>query len=208
MKSKIACAAKNELFRRLQFLPVVIFVLYARFKGMDTLAWREAFIIGGAFALLEFMFFAYKKWIPNPFISGVNLFLIVGGYGFISNNLFILYAYKHMQQSALFACMLFMGLLATLISKKGYIQSAQLSKKKVRQGSAALLLVNCFAIALSYHFRGNFLYAGTLPLIILIISQKMIVRVLLLYFASQHYLQPKQQTVSVLDDCVVIYKIA
>ena len=164
----------HKLFLLVQFVPLSVFLAIIRWSDETGPNWKLAFIIGGCIAVIESILLSTRKIAFNRFIMAINLFLFVGGMGFLFRISPILNLYKHLMQSALFAALLLVGLGTTFFSVYGFIGVKHPNKQIVRSRSIYLLIASLFAFALSMLFRGNMLLSGILPFISLLIISKVL----------------------------------
>ncbi|WP_458776760.1 hypothetical protein [Desulforhopalus sp. 52FAK] len=165
----------SKLFLLIQFVPLSIFLAITRWPdGSDSPNWKMAFIVGGGIALVETILLSRRKNTFNRFILAVNVFLFVGGMGFLLSIGPILSMYKNLMQSALFSSLIVVGLLTTFFSAHGFIGVEHPNRKLVINRSIYLLLASLFAFSFSLFFRGNTLLSGILPFISLLFFGKIL----------------------------------
>ena len=133
----------------LRFIPLTAFMLTARLGGMNDLAWKNAFIIGGLCTVLVVTFQLYKNIIVHRLMLGVNLFLLVGAGAFLGNVYSILYYFGAYKGPVFLSCILLVGLFTTLFSSSGFVGVESKNSKKVYKASLQMLLLNFFAIVWS-----------------------------------------------------------
>src|SRR5271168_2705692 len=66
-----------------QWLPLFVFLLFARFYEMTDDLWRQAFYVSSVCAIVVTAFLIYKKIIIDRLRFGINLFLITGAVAFL-----------------------------------------------------------------------------------------------------------------------------
>lgn len=164
----------HKLFLMVQFIPLSIFLAIIRWSDEGSPNWELAFIVGGSIAVIESILLSTRKIAFNRFIMAANLFLFVGGVGFLFRIYPILSLYKHLMQSALFAALILVGLVTTFFSIYGFIGVDHPDKRLIRSRSIYLLIASLVAFVLSLIFRGNMLLAGILPFIGLLIVGKIL----------------------------------
>lgn len=162
----------RKLFILIQFVPLSAFLVIIRWSDDSDPNWKLAFIIGGCIAVIESFLLSLNKNEFNRFILAVNLFLFLGGVGFLFDIYPVLILYKNLMQSALFASLFLVGLVTTFFSAHGFIGVDHPNKKLVRNRSLFLLIATIFAFVLSLFFRGNMLLAGILPFLGLLLAGK------------------------------------
>jgi hypothetical protein len=166
----------RRIWTILQFFPLAGFLYYARIHGYSEGAWENAFIIGGALAVLETAVLALKRIHLNRLILGANLFLILGGLGFLLELQPILNLYGKYTQAVLFFSMLLVGLATTLFTPSGYIGTTKCSKAWIRKNSLYLLAATLLATLISLYFRGSVLKAGLAPFLIIYFTRHYLIR--------------------------------
>jgi len=153
----------------LQFLPLTIFLVYARLNGMTDLAWRDAFILAGVTTLIVVAIQVYKKVTFDRLMLGVNLFLLVGAIGFLGKLYGLLSLYGTYKGAALLICTSLIGIVATLFTKAGFIGVNVIGKAPLkRRYSCFLLIINMIAIVwaiITYQY--GLLISAAFPFIVL-----------------------------------------
>lgn len=164
----------RKLLLLVQFIPLSVFLAIVRWTDEMGPNWKLAFVIGGCLAVIEFALLFIKKKVFDRLIMAVNLFLFVGGVGFLFDIHPILNLYDNLMQSALFVSILLVGLVTTFFSVYGFIAVNHPNKQLVRSRSLYLVVTSLFAFALSLFFRGDMLLGGTLPFIGLLVIRRIL----------------------------------
>jgi len=125
----------------LKFLPLTVFIVYARLNGMTDVAWREAFILGGICTLIVVAVQLYKKVTFDRLMLGVNLFLLVGAVAFLGELYGILMLYGTYKGAALLACVGIVGLMTTLFTDARFIGVDVVGKTALKKRYSFMLLL-------------------------------------------------------------------
>ena len=121
--------------------------------------------------------FLMAKRVPLDRVSlGVDVFLIVGGAGFLFNIAPILYIYRKLIQATLFASLLVVGVLTTFLTERGFVGTKHREQGLVIIYSLYLLGAGVVAFFVSLVFRGNFFLAGILPFTGMIVINRMLAK--------------------------------
>lgn len=164
----------RKLLFLVQYIPLSAFLAIVRWSDQTGPNWKLAFVIGGCIALIELFFLLINKKVIDRFIMAINIFLFVGGLGFLFDIHPILNLYDRLMQSALFVSILLVGVVTTLFSIYGFIGVGHPNKQLIRNRSIYLLMASLLACTLSLFFRQDMLFGGTLPFIGLLVSRKML----------------------------------
>lgn len=157
----------------IKFLPLTGFMVYARMKGMTSLAWQEAFYVAGLLALIVFAVLWYKKITLDRLMLGMNLFLFSAAVGFFFNIEPLLNFYEAYKGVALLGNVAIVGILSTLFFPAGFIgivHSDTMKSSLILLGASILaviwsVIMNTQGIALS----------AALPFILLKIFQEYLI---------------------------------
>lgn len=126
----------------------------------------HAFRVSCFAAVAELGLLLARRVPANRLIVGANLWLVVGGVAAFLEQWWLLRVYQHFGEASLFASMLGVGVVATVVSPAGFIGKMG-ARRAVIQRSALLLLAVVTALALAVYFRGDVKYAAVLPVIAL-----------------------------------------
>ncbi len=129
----------TEWFLYLKFIPLTVFLLYARYQGMTTLAWKEAFILAGILALCITSILIYKRVLLDRLMLGMNLFFLVGASAFLFAIMPLLYFYGTYKGAAFFCNILFVGFVTTFFAQAGFVGVQTSDASQVRYCSLLLL---------------------------------------------------------------------
>jgi hypothetical protein len=155
----------------IKFFPLTAFMLTARLGGMNDIAWKNAFVVGGICTIAVIAFHVYKKMMFDRLMLGVNLFLLIGAcsfYGDMSSVLYYLGVYKG---PVFLSCLFCVGLLTTLFSQAGFIGIRSADKKKIENDSLQLLLLSFISIIWSIITnKYGLIISAVIPFIVLRIA--------------------------------------
>ncbi len=106
----------------LGFMALTVFsVLAFRSVTPTDATWRTAFIVGGALAAVELAVLLFRSRPANRLILGANAWLMGGAVAFVTKQWWILQVYDRWQAAGLVGCMLGAGLIATVVSRAGFV---------------------------------------------------------------------------------------
>ena len=149
-------------------VPIISFMNYMRWYGMDEQAWRGAFIFAGFAAIAVYAVQLRYKVEIDRLMLGLNSFLLIGALGFLFNNEVILQWYSSSKGGPLFVCTAAVGLLTTLFTKRGFIGLQSVDKQAIKYGS--FLLLAATFVALIWSIQSNdqgIIWAVAAPFILL-----------------------------------------
>ncbi len=174
----IAVVIRNphEWLSYLHLLPVAVFMFYARAYGMNERAWVGAFELGGVVAALVIALLWHHNVIMDRIMLGLNIFLMLGGAGFLGGIDTILDWYSMSKGGPLFSCIAAIGLITTFCSPRGFV--GVLAKKKGAVNYASFLLLAATFIALVWSVSAEdygLLWAVVLPFITLRVMKDQLV---------------------------------
>jgi hypothetical protein len=147
----------------IEFIPISVFGLIVRLTSENGVNWKLAFIFGGCFAVIEKAILVAKRFPLNRILLGTDVFLIIGGLGYLFNIQLILNVYLFLFQATLFASLLIIGVLTTFITERGFIGVKHHQRNRIIIFSLYLLGAGVVAFLVSFTFRGNYMLAGVLP---------------------------------------------
>ncbi len=157
------------LYSLIQFLPLTLFILTARYYGSTVSAWAWAFQVGAIAAVVQLaILLPFLKTRLNRLIGGINLFLIIGGLGFFFNINFILNFMGQLRESGVILSVGIVCILATLFTHRGVFESSASRNNLEKRYSCYFILAVAIAFIWSYLNQGNTLFAGIIPLVSLV----------------------------------------
>ena len=140
-------------------LPIIVFMW--TYKVYNT--WKVAFLVGGAVAIAYLLFAFLRKIKIDPFMVGINCFLIGGASMFITNLGILKYMYSTFMYSTIFIWIFIVGIFYTIFSKTGF---ADVKKNSV-VSSVSLLGATLVSVLFSWCFTKNIFVAGVAPFLAL-----------------------------------------
>jgi hypothetical protein len=154
---------KNKLLLNvIEFIPISAFVYVVRQTDENGVNWKLAFILGACLAVIEKAFLVAKRLPLDRISMGADLFLIIGGVGFMFNISLILNIYGSLFQATLFAALLAVGIFTTFLTERGFV-GIKHHDRVVLHYSIYLIGAVVVAFLVSFIFRGNVLLAWILP---------------------------------------------
>lgn len=168
------------IFALVQFVPLSFFASFAYWNGSpDRERWMLAYEYAAVAAVVQLLIVLPQRRPANRLILGASLYLIVGGLAAITQQIWLLRIYRDFQESAIFGCILFVGILTTLWSPVGYVGAATIDRATtelatIRRSSIILLVATLLALGCSVLFRGNRQRAAVWPIVGLAIVQRVL----------------------------------
>ena len=153
----------NRFFILFQFFPIAVFT-YSSLKY----GWKIGFELGALAAILEFIVLGFKRIPVSRLLGGANLFLIFGGISFFFELKPLLNILQNLRETSLFISILIFLLFTLKFSKTGVFELAGPKAKEFKKYSLIFILSAIGCVIWSYYYRGNMLFAGTLPFVFLI----------------------------------------
>ncbi len=161
----------------LKWLPVSSFMICARAYGMTDEAWHNAFILAGFFTVFILIVLLRHSIVLDRLMLGVNLFFLVGAYGFVSGNDAILEWYSASKGGPFFGWIVVVGLLATLFTQYGFVGVRHKNKQAVQYTSFLLLAAAVVALIWSVRIdEQGLLISVVIPFILLGVIRDQLVR--------------------------------
>ena len=154
---------KNKLLNVIEFIPISAFVFVVRLTDENGVNWKLAFILGACLAVIEKAFLMAKKFPLDRIFLGADIFLIVGGIGFLFDISLILYIYGSLIGATLFAVLLAVGIFTTFLTERGFVGIKHHERSRVIHYSIYQLGAGVLAFLVSFVFRGNIFFGWILP---------------------------------------------
>ncbi len=136
-----------------QWLPLFVFLLFARFYEMTDDLWRQAFYVSSMCAFVVIAFLLYKKVIIDRLRFGINLFLIAGSCAFLTESESVLRFFEMYKGVAFFGGIVLVGIITTFFSSYGFVGVSVINKQKLKKSS--LILLGTAIVALVWSFFMN-----------------------------------------------------
>lgn len=152
----------------LEFIPLILYFTFARAANADSsgLQRETAFVVGGVVSIATLtVLMRNKPYTLNRIMLGVDLFLMSGALAVLFRFEALLDLYRRLDPAPMFAWVLAVGMLTSLLSPCGFVGSPTPDPKRRYLDSALLLSAAVVALGISLLFRGKIVYADILPLI-------------------------------------------
>ncbi len=130
----------------LDFLPLALFSWGPKLLGHAQNNWEYAFYLGAVSAVLQMLYSWYRGYSFDYIALGANAFLIYGALAYAIHPS-LLFPYNWLKQSVIFAWVLIVGVITTLITPEGFIQGPT---TRNLSGSVALLGLTALALVVSF----------------------------------------------------------
>jgi hypothetical protein len=167
----------HKILSLLQFIPLTIFLLLAKKYDMTGEAWSIAFQWGAVVAFLQLaILLPILKEKCHRLICGANLFLIFGGIAFYCNYQGLLTILNDARESLLFGCVAIICVLSIAFFKTGVFEIQYVNQQQQKRFSYIFLCLVIGAFIWSFWYRGDALWAGTMPFIVLLMSKRYLER--------------------------------
>lgn len=174
---KVKRIAMGVAWSIIQFVPLSVFLILAETGDDNYDPWPRAFMTGGSIAAIGFIIvwnFAQRLRFDRLLI-GVNVFLIIGGLITASDNESLIGVYRWLREAAMFGWIIVVGLIATLSTKRGFIDVEHNDSKTIQRASWLALICCGIAFGISFYFRGGgSLWAAPAPFIGLVIARRLV----------------------------------
>ena len=159
----------------MQFVPLSFFASFAYWNGSpDRERWMLAYEYAAVAAVVQLLIVLPQRRPANRLILGASLYLIVGGLAAITQQIWLLRIYRDFQESAIFGCMILVGILTAIFSPVGYVGAAATDSTAIRRASIVLLVATFLALGVSILFRGDRQRAAVWPIVGLAIVQRVL----------------------------------
>ena len=152
----------------LEFVPLIIYFTFARAGNADGAGrqWEIAFVFSGILSVATLaVLMRHKAYILNRVMLGTNLFLISGAVAVLTRFSLMLDFYRRTNPAPLFAWIIAVGVVASLISPYGFVGIPDPDVKRKFLHSTLLLAAAGAALGISILFHGQIVYADILPFI-------------------------------------------
>lgn len=153
---------------------MLLAVAWAGRRGGDFQAWNEGFTIGTFLAAAQGIYFWRKKFDFDPFVIGMNAFLLTGFLAFQFKLNPVLLVYDVLREATSIAFIAVTGIVYTAASAQGFIGVAGIRPRRKSLLSILLILCCVGGVAFSYFFKGDRLLSTTLPFFLLFGARKLL----------------------------------
>ena len=165
------------IFSLFQFFPLSLFAAYAFWHGMPTNdRWIEAFQISAIAGILQLGIVLPQRFPVNRLVLAGNIYLILGGLAALTGQWWYLQIYDHLRESAIFLVMLVVGIVATFMTRDGFIAARGSAPKWNRHYSILLLGATAICFIPAVAFEGDRIWSAVAPIVALAVLQRYFVR--------------------------------
>ncbi len=133
-----------------QWLPLFVFLMFARFYDMTDDLWRQAFYVSSLCAILVTAFLLYKKIIIDRLRFGINLFLMSGAVAFLTDSESVLRFFEMYKGVVFFGGIIVVGIITTFFSPLGFIGISVTNQQELKKSSLLLLGATIGALVWSF----------------------------------------------------------
>ena len=153
----------NKLLNIIEFIPISVFGLIFSFTRENGVNWKFVFILGACLAVIGKALLMARRFPLDRIFLGADVFLVVGGTGFLFNISLILHIYGTLFHATLFAALLAVGIFTTFLTERGFVGIKHHDRSRVIHYSMYLLGAGVVAFLISFLSRGNVFLAWILP---------------------------------------------
>jgi len=160
------------IFGLIEAIPLPIFLIYAELIDQSiSQDWQGPYFTSSIAVLLTTTFLIWNKILLNRLIIGINVYLIVGSFGLLTEQVWLNQLYGNMGAAGMLAVIIIVGVVSLALSPEGFIGSTSHDRKTVIMFSLYLLVVAQVAFLCSYYFQGNKMYSEYVPFMVLFAVQ-------------------------------------
>lgn len=157
-----------SIVRLIEALPLPIFLVYAAIIDQSfSQNWLGPYALSSVAALLTTFFLLQNNVLLNRLFLGINIYLITGSVGLLTNLAWLNELYGTMEASGMLAWIIIMGAGSLLFSPEGFIGVTSQDRKQIVKFSLYLLFVAVIAFFVSFFLQGNKLFSEYIPFITL-----------------------------------------
>lgn len=166
--SVLKSIAKNFL----DFLPLFIFLQVVSLSGKTGAEkWLFAYEVAGAVSVVHVIYLRLRKIVASRVALGVDLYLFTGGMVSVFSFTPIIDILNAAREFGVLLSICIVGISTTIFSPSGFV-GYQSCTSSTRRYSAYLLMITFVAAAMSYLTRGNPFFAGVIPVLAVVIANK------------------------------------
>ncbi|MDH5429606.1 MAG: hypothetical protein OEZ57_16425 [Nitrospirota bacterium] len=163
------------VFEILELIPLPIFLISAAWIDPQLPQdWLGPFVAGSLVAILTTTILLYNHVLLNRLMLGINLYLVIGSIGLVTQHAGINEVYGDLKASGMLAAIIIVGALSLVVSPAGFIGVLSQDRKMVVIFSLSLLLVAVLAFSASLYFQGDKLYSEIIPFLGLFAARKIL----------------------------------
>lgn len=163
------------LFGIVEAIPLPIFLIYAALIDQSiSQNWRGPYIASSIAALITTTILKFNRVLLNRLFIGINIYLITGSLGLITDQVWLNQLYGKMEASGMLAWIIIVGGVSMLLSPAGFIGIQFHDRKKIINFSLYLLFAALLAFLFSFYFQGSKIYSEYMPFIMLFATQSIL----------------------------------
>ena len=165
------------IFSLFQFFPLSLFAAYAFWPGLPSNErWIEAFQISAIAGIVQLVIVIPQRLPLNRLVLAGNIYLILGGLAALTGQWWYLQIYGYLRESAIFLAMFLVGVVATFMTRGGFIAAQGADLKWIRYYSILLLGATAFCFIPALAFEGNRIWSAVVPIVALAVIQRYLAR--------------------------------
>jgi len=148
----------------LEMIPLPIFLLCVEVVNPSKMSeWLIPYLLPSIAAILITIFLQKTKGTLNRLFVGINLYLISGAIGVLTNFTALNLLYGQLEAAAMLIWIALVGIAYTIFSPGGFIGIDHKDNSVVVRYSLLLLVVAGLAIIISFFFKGSRLLSEIVP---------------------------------------------
>ena len=108
---------------------------------------------------------------------GTDIYLIITVVAVISNWLYLQEILRYLREVGVVLCIFLVGLYASFFTARGFINASNLENtKKIKLYSCIMLGVAGLGLIAAFHFKGNYRFSITLPLLAIGMTNRFLIK--------------------------------
>lgn len=158
----------SRIFNLIEAMPLVLFLIY--YKVVEPTSpqdWLAPYLAGAMAAVLTMPILWFKDVLLSPVFVGVNIYLLSGYFGLVTQQTWLNQLYDSLQASGMLAWIIIVGVVSLIFSPAGFIGVDSKNRPIVVVYSMYLLVIAIVAFLLAYSFRTSRFFSETVPFVIL-----------------------------------------
>lgn len=160
------------IYRILEIIPLAIFLLHAETIDLSNPKnWLGPYVTSSIAAIVSTIILLRLKSNFNPLFIGINLYLISGSIGLITNLTWLNTLYGDLQAAGMLAWIVLVGLYCLNSYTWNFLGARSINKQITFNYSIVLLGISIAACIMSYSFQSNKILSEYAPFIILFSTQ-------------------------------------
>ena len=158
----------SRIFNLIEAVPLLFFLIYYRVvEPTSSQDWLVPYLAGAMAAVLTMSILWLKDVLLSPVFVGVNIYLLSGCLGLVTQQTWLNQLYDSLQASGMLAWIIIVGVVSLIFSPAGFIGIDSKNRQIIVVYSLYLLVVAIVAFLLAYSFRTDRILSETVPFIIL-----------------------------------------